>query len=155
MFGDPNGLTKDEQDTNGRILRAYAKANAQKLGFPVDHGPIGAPSFHPMFRIGPHGDMIVDVVVELVESAIVTDDELGKYTFRSGVTLLIWQEALKKGERPAPQIHYVIQKHRTAEREKRQRTHMASLSRVGRHDEHDRIHPGAWKIDFGLIHTGL
>ena len=30
VFGDPNGLTKDEQDHNGKLLRAYAKANAQR-----------------------------------------------------------------------------------------------------------------------------
>jgi hypothetical protein len=166
VFGDPNGLTKDEKDINGRILRAYAKANAKKLGFSADHAPIAVPSFHPMFRIGPHGDLIIDMVVELVETSIVVDDELGPYPFRSGVTLLIWQERLKKGERPAPQIHYVIQKHRTAEREKRQRAHLSSMSRVGRRDEHRHGRGGkavtsaqevaaAWEIDFGLIHAEL
>jgi hypothetical protein len=167
VFGDPNGLTKEEKDTNGDILRAYAKANAEKLGFPPDHGPIEAPSFHPIFRIGPHGNLIIDMVVELVETRIEeSDDGIGPYPFRSGVTLLIWKEFQAKGKRADPQIHYVIPKHRSAEREQRQRAHFAAMPRTGRHDEHNhRPKNGkapsheqveaAWRIDFGLLHAGL
>jgi hypothetical protein len=168
IFGDPNGLTKDEQDHNGDLLRAYAKANAEALGFGRDHGPIAAPSFHTIFRIGPHGNLITDMVVELVETTYVEDDrETGPYPFRSGVTLLIWQEYLDKGIRGEPKIHYVIPKHRTEERQKRQAAHFARLPRTGRPDEHAHIASGAgaaskrsavdaaWRIDFGLIHAGL
>ncbi len=167
VFGDPNGLTKDEKDTNGDILRAYAKANAKKLGFPDDHGTIEAPSFHPMFRIGPHGNLIIDMVVEFVETRIEEGDkDIGPYPFRSGVTLLIWKEFQQKGKRAEPQIHYVIPKHRSAEREQRQHAHFEAMSRTGRHDEHaHRPKNGrtptseqivaAWQIDFGLLHAGL
>ncbi len=167
IFGDPNGLTKDEQDHNGSLLRRYAKDNAAALGFGADHGPIAAPSFHPIFRIGPHGNLITDMVVELVETTYLQDDqETGPYPFRSGVTLLIWQEFLDKGKRAEPSIHYVIPKHRTPERKKRQAAHFAMLPRTGRHDEHDhrpkksgaldtKAIDGAWRIDFGLIHAGL
>jgi len=164
LFGDPNGLTDDEKHTNGQILRAYAAKNASTLGFPDDHGPIDAPSFHPIFRVGPRGNLIIDMVVELVETQIETGDPtVGPYPVRGGVTLLIWKEFLKKGEREAPRIHYVIPKHRSAEREKRQVSHFASMSRIGRHDE--RRHrdkaatpadvAAAWRIDFGLLHAGL
>ncbi len=168
IFGDPNGLTKDEQDHNGELLRAYAKANAEALGFARNHEPIAAPSFHTIFRIGPHGNLIIDMVVELVETLYVEDDqETGPYPFRSGVTLLIWQEYLDKGVRGEPKIHYVIPKHRTEEREKRQAAHFARLPRTGRPDEHAHMPSGggaainrsaadaAWRIDFGLIHAGL
>jgi len=47
VFGDPNGLTKAEKDTNGEVLRAYAKVNAPRLGFRPNAEPIKAPSFHP------------------------------------------------------------------------------------------------------------
>jgi hypothetical protein len=50
------------------ILRDYAKANARQLGFSEDHAPIAAPSFHPMFRIGSQGNLIIDMVVELVDA---------------------------------------------------------------------------------------
>jgi hypothetical protein len=168
VFGDPNGLTDKEKDTNGNILRAYAKANATKLGFPPDHKPIQAPSFHPMFRIGPHGDLIVDMVVELVETRDETDPGLGPYKFRSGVTLLIWQEGLSEGKRPDPQIHYVIAKHRNAQRQQRQRDYYTSMPQAGGHDHgekksaggrtkaHDANNAAAqWRIDFGLVHMGL
>ena len=167
IFGDPNGLSKEEQDINGDLLRAYAKANATQLGFPHGHDPIEAPSFHPIFRIGPYGNLIIDMVVELVETRIETrHEEIGPYPFRSGVTLLIWQEFLDKGTRAAPQIHYIIPKHCSEEREKRQRLHFTALPRTGRHDENSHLPNGkdeidrkqveaAWKIDFGLVHTRL
>ena len=166
LFGDPNGLTDEEKDTNGRILRAYAAKNAAALGFPDDHQEIAAPSFHPIFRVGPRGNLIIDMVVELVETRIETSDEaVGPYPLRGGVTLLIWKEFLKKGEREAPRIHYVIPKHVSPDREKRQRSHFASLARTGRHDEHDHRPANrnatsteiaaAWRIDFGLLHAGI
>jgi hypothetical protein len=134
------------------------------LGFPDDHGLIDAPSFHPMFRIGPYGNLITDMVVELVETHIDTGDlSIGPYPFRSGVTLLIWQEYLQKGVREDPKIHYVIPKHRSAEREKRQQMYFAAMPRAGRHDEHAHREvtakpsqiESAWRIDFGLVHAGL
>jgi hypothetical protein len=167
VFGDPNGLTKEEQDVNGGLLRTYAAKNAARLGFRDGHDPIAAPSFHPMFRIGPHGDLIIDMVVELVETHYDQSDKMiGPYPFRSGVTLLIWQEYLKQGERKPPKIHYVIPKHRSEEREKRQQMHFAAMPRTGRHDEHAHRPQGkkaidpvkveaAWRIDFGLVHAGL
>jgi hypothetical protein len=167
LFGDPNGLTDSEKNTNGNILRAYAKANATQLGFSADHGTIEAPSFHPMFRIGPQGNLIIDMVVELVETRIEGDEYIGPYPFRSGVTLLIWQNFEQRGERVAPEIHYVIPKHRSAFREERQRNHFAIMPRTGRYDERGNLPKNkdhrptvaeiesAWKMDFGLIDAGL
>jgi hypothetical protein len=163
IFGDPNGLTDKEKNINGRVLRTYAATNAKALGFPDGHEPIDAPSFHPIFRIGPHGNLIIDMVVELVETRIVDDPELGKYPFRSGVTLLIWQEFQQNGKRALPQIHYVIPKHRTPQREEQQRLHFSTIDRTGRHDAHAHLEKNAsahaiasaWKIDFGLVHAGL
>jgi hypothetical protein len=56
VFGDPNGLTTEEQNVNGAVLRQYAEENAKRLGFDDDpkltpeFKPY-APSFHPVFRI--------------------------------------------------------------------------------------------------------
>lgn len=167
IFGDPNGLTDKEKNTNGDILRAYARNNARLLGFPADHEPIDAPSFHSIFRVGRHGNLITDMVAELVETEIDrTDKDTGPYPFRSGVTLLIWREDLEDGERKPPKIHYVIPKHRSAMRKQRQQNQFAAMSRVGRHDENahrtnDKTEraesqiKAAWRIDFGLIHAGL
>ena len=38
VFGDPNGLTEDEKDTNGNRLRDFANANARLLGFQAGAG---------------------------------------------------------------------------------------------------------------------
>jgi hypothetical protein len=166
IFGDPNGLTKSEKDTNGRILRQYAKVNAKQLGFPDDHAPISAPSFHPMFRVGAQGNLIIDMVVELIETRLCDDTYIGQYPLRGGVTLLIWQNFQKNGERAAPQIHYVIPRHISADRQERQLNHFSIVPRTGSHNEHAnravrgrKVLPAdvdrAWKIDFGLVHAGV
>jgi hypothetical protein len=163
MFGDTRGMTRAEQDGNGAVMRAYAAKNAQLLGFAADHGPIAAPSFHTMFRMGRDGTLVVQMVVELVETRIERDDGgVGPYPFRCGVTLIILQAALTDSARPAPEIQYVIPKLRSEERERRQQAHFAMMQRTGRSDEHAHLAPdaddhaiaAAWQIDFGLIHAG-
>jgi hypothetical protein len=164
IFGDTKGMTGEEQNKNGEVMRAYARANAQLLGFAPDHDPIAAPSFHTLFRMGPDGTLLVQMVVELVETRIERGDAgIGPYPFRCGVTLIILQNAVATGLRPAPEIQYVIPKLRSEERERRQEAHFARMQRTGRSDEQTHLAPGAddhtiaaaWQIDFGLIHAGL
>src|SRR5262249_13005686 len=50
-FGDPNGLTPEQKDQNGKALRAYVNENPETkklLGFDPDLD-VSVPSFHPMF----------------------------------------------------------------------------------------------------------
>jgi len=113
VFGDPNGLTDDEKNTNGGVLRGYARANAKALGF--GRSPISVPSFHPMFRTDEDGSLKVDMVVEMVQQREVPLDPaeptLGTTVIRGGVTLMIAQQPLRSGKRPDPEVRYVIAKH--------------------------------------------
>jgi hypothetical protein len=173
IFGDPNGLTELEKDTNGQILREYVRANAKVLGFDMDEKgqDIEVPSFHPTFRIGPDGGLKVDMVVEVVQTrfAKLDDDNeaLGEFPLRGGVTLLVLQQPLdENGHRPDPQIRYVIHNHLGPERERRQRMHYFANGYVKHfHGEDGEHHHGKdaghehdedrFQINFGLIHGGL
>lgn len=169
VFGDPNGLTKDEKDANGKALRAYAntRENAALLGFDLANGPIAAPSFHPMFRIAQDGVLKTDMVVELVQTLRRPFDpdrpELGMFPMRGGVTLMIPQPILKGRVRPDPQIRYVICKHISQAREQRQRAFYAGNGHVqcqhaaypARQEDAGSSDDPRFRINFGLLHEGL
>jgi hypothetical protein len=150
VFGDPNGLTKAEKDTNGEVLRAYAKANAARLGFRPNAEPIKAPSFHPTFHMGRDGRLFVNMVVELVQTINVPFDDSGSASFpmRSGATLLISQDAVDGDTRPEPRIRFVISKLHDAEREERIRTYYVASGLAERSDD------ARFQINFSLLHVG-
>ena len=144
VFGDPNGLTWQEQNINGDVLRAYAHNNAGGLGFDLKRGDIAAASFHPMFRLAQDGSIKIDMVVELVqtwEAPLVPDaPKLGNVTLRAGATLMIAQQPLRAGLRADPLIRYVIAKDLAGE-------NSAQVRSSGAGD--DGAH-----INFALIHGG-
>ena len=171
VFGDPNGLSRDDQNTNGNILREYIRANAKLLGFWTDQKgqDIEVPSFHPTFRVGADGGLKVDMVIEAVQTRMAKLDEdnesLGEFPVRGGVTLIVSQQPLDDdGHRPDPQIRYVIHNHINQDREKRQRLHYFASGLVkhfhgdeeahGKHGAHEHDHD-RFQINFGLIHGGL
>jgi hypothetical protein len=145
-WGDPNGLTPREKDVNGRVLRAYAKANATALGFAAGEA-IEVPSFHPMFRTDEDGTLKIDMIVEMVQSRVVPLDTaepaLGTFPIRGGVTLMIAQQPQQHGHRADPEVRFAIAKHLSPDRELRQRSAYASQGGLG---------PGESKINFGLLH---
>ena len=160
VFGDPNGLTSAEKDTNAKALRAFVEANARLLGFDPASGPIKAPSFHPMFQTGQDGRLFVNMVVELVQTTEKPFDATSPGTFpmRNGVTLLIAQDPPDDDRRPKPRVRFVIQKLYSREREERVRNYYLSsgrapddksLSRAKKEDD------SRFQIDFGLLHAGV
>jgi hypothetical protein len=161
-FGDPNGLTLDEKNENGDVLRAYAKKNAAALGFDSTVAPIAAASFHPMFHVGQDGSLYVSMVVELVQTVSVSlsdsdEDEAdasSSLPLRSGVTLLIAQDPPENGVRPAPRVRFVIPKHRSAERTARMRSYYARTGRLLRGRD-SRDHESRFQIDFSLLHAEI
>ena len=156
VFGDPNGLTRSEKDQNGDVLRAYARKNADKLGFRPDLF-ISVPSFHPAFRIAPDGSLRIDMVVEMSQKYEAPFDpgklELGTFPMRGGVTLLIAKPPLKDGQAPAGEIRYLIGKRLDGDdgalREKRQRLFS---QREGLLEGND---PKRFQLDFNMLHGGL
>jgi hypothetical protein len=145
VFGTPSGLTKDEKDTNGEILRRYAKRNGALLGFGRD-APIAAASFHPIFRIAEDGGLKIDMVVELVQTreipSVPDNPRSDKMTVRSGVTLMIEQQPLRAGIRAEPRVRFAIAKHPTDEVVRNQRNALLAEGLVTA-DAH---------IDFSLLH---
>ena len=152
IFGDPNGLTREEQNENGNLLRAWAEAHKKILGFDPDPSlPIEVPSFHPMFRVAQDGTLKIEMVVEMVQTR--TDESGssvagGEVPLRSGVTLIISKPPIHEGTRRDPHVRYAIAKHLTREREQRLRTTLAASNVVSRSKS------GRLTINFGLIHGG-
>ena len=149
-FGDPNGLTSDEKDANGKILRAYAETNGQKLGLcdPKEF-PIKVPSFHPIFHIAQDGSLFINMVVEFVQTLELPfdDDASGTFAFRNGVTLLIAQNRVDfEGARTDPSVLFAIPKLHTKQREKRVRDYLRWKGQGSQNS--------SFQIDFSLVHTG-
>ena len=157
-FGDPNGLTKEEKDHNGKVLRDFAAANARALGFDPAAGAISAPSFHPLFQMGQDGRLFVNMVVELVQTEEKRFEANSPATFpmRNGVTLLIAQDPPEADTRPTPRVRFVIQKLYTPQREERVRNYYISTGRaiVEEDDTQPKKGGSDFRINFGLLHAG-
>ena len=145
IFGDPNGLTRGEQNANGKTLRAYAKANARRLGF-HKNGPIDAPSFHPIFRVAGDGSLKIDMVVELLQTRDIEGSSLDQFgqrmQVRGGVTLIIAQEPVLAGQRGDPNVRFVIAKHPSDEAVRSQRSSLMAQGLVTPES----------RIDFCMLH---
>jgi hypothetical protein len=156
IFGDPNGLTREEKDHNGEILREYAQDNAVKLGFRPGKF-ISVPSFHPAFRVTPEGSMRVDMVVEMAQVADIPYDpkkpDLGTFPMRSGSTLLISKPPLKDGKYGPGRLRYLIRKRVDGPYgERRQRRQRSFNLREGLLEGND---PKRFQIDFNMLHSGF
>ena len=165
VFGDSNGLTREEQDINGRVLRRYAELNATRLGFDDDPNLAPefkpyAPSFHPVFRIAPDGSLRTDMVVELVQTKRIPFDAdmplAGSFPLRGGVTLIISAPEIDAFRRRGKtEVRFAIRKAITGDegkrRENSQRQHNLAMGLAnGNTDD-----PNHFQVDFGLLHQGL
>jgi hypothetical protein len=167
IFGDPNGLTREEKDHNGKVLRKYAQDNAVKLGFYSQEDGvkfgftpskfISVPSFHPAFRLTPDGTMRIDMVVEMAQTVDVPYDpkksELGTFPMRSGSTLLITKPPLTNGSYGPGQIRYFIRKkldgYNGERRQRRQRNFSLSEGLLEGND------PKRFQLNFNMLHSGF
>ena len=156
QFGDPNGLTREEKNHNGDLLRKYAQDNAEELGFRPGKF-ISVPSFHPACRFTPDGRMRIDMVVEMAQKEEFPFDpkrpELGTFPMRSGSTLLITKPPLKNGEYQDGVLRYLIRKRldrKSGERrQKRQRDFHLREGLLEGSDE------SRFQMNFNMLHSGL
>ncbi|HEX7833657.1 MAG TPA: peptidase M4, partial [Thermoanaerobaculia bacterium] len=156
-FGDANGLTSEQKNKVGATLRAYAKANWQKLGFVSDD--IQMPSFHPLFRVNQDGSLRTDMVVEMVQTRMELFDEktpsLGSFPLRGGTTLMIQKPTAGEAGAVKNEAHirYAISKKlggkEGEQRLAKQRGTAASLG-ILEGDGDERFH-----INFSMLHEGL
>jgi hypothetical protein len=164
VFGSASGLTKEEKDLNGEILRRYAWENAARLGFdadpalPADLRPY-APSFHPVFRVSPDGQLRIDMVVELVQTRRVPFDkafpDAGSFPLRGGVTLIVAApDRDATGHRVPPKVRFAIGKRLIGQdgfdRETSQRAYNMALGLMNGNTEDERH----FQANFGLVHLG-
>ena len=173
-FGDPNGLTTDQKDHNGPILRAYVNdpANRRSLGFDRDL-EVTVPSFHPMFRINPDGSLRTDMVVQMVQRRDAPlnqgPGDFGTFPFRGGVTLIISKPLnleAGKGRKatgktagkvdlhyPPATVRFAISKHlhgrEGGQREDRQRRYVQQIGLMEGKDDN------RFQINFAMVHEGL
>jgi hypothetical protein len=163
VFGDPNGLTTEEADQDGKLLVQWVIDHRDELGFAPGGPDPYVPSFHPVYRTDASGELKIDMVVEVVQTKLVplVPSAAGKplpgakksapttFEARSGVTLIIAKPSVHGGRRDQPHVRYAIAKHLTPERENRQRA-MVTLQAVKPDNE-----AGRFAIDFALIHGGM
>ena len=165
VFGDPNGLTSEEQNVCKRALQAWVDdpLNRDALGF-EEKLPITVASFHPVFRINQDGSLRTDMVVEAVQERDALFDartpDLGRFPLRGGATIIVSKPPLaelRQKERAGESLAYghvrfVIAKQLSGEigrrREARQRNHFERAGLVEGSD------PGRFQIDFALTHGG-
>jgi hypothetical protein len=165
-FGDPNGLTRDQQDTCKAALQAYVDdpVNRRSLGFD-ETLPVSVLSFHSVFRINQDGSLRTDMVVEAVQERDAYFDpeqpDLGGFLMRGGATIIISKPPLgelrleeRRGyDEPYGNIRYAIGKHLHGagieKREDRQRRHYERIGLVEGSD------PDRFEVDFALAHGGF
>ena len=166
-FGDPNGLTREQQDDIAAVLHAYFddRENRRRLGFD-EMLPVSIPSFHPVFRIGEDGSLRTEMVIEAVQERSVDFDDaapgLGAFPMRGGATIIVGKPSLVEARRqyyeqkkyvPHGNIRYVIPKHLHGDvgkqRIARQRR---SYQRLGLVEGND---PNRFMVNFALTHGGF
>jgi hypothetical protein len=166
VFGDPNGLTRQQQDACRKALQKYLDdpVNRRRIGFDPTL-PVRVPSFHPIYRINRDGSLRTDMVVEAVQEREAPFDPktpaLGTFPMRGGVTLILSKPDLaevRRRERAGESsnygyVRYVIAKHLHGSagesREAQQRAHYQSLGLVEGSD------PRRFQLDFALTHGGI
>jgi hypothetical protein len=175
VFGDPNGLTRSQQDASKHALQTYVddEGNRERLDFdPV--APITIPSFHPVFRINQDGSLRTDMVVEAIQEVLTPFDpknpNLGSFPLRGGATMIISKpplselRQLESHKKAADKkdsdkvidygrVRFVIAKHLHGDvgerRASQQRAEFARLGLVAGTD------PDRFQINFALTHGGF
>lgn len=165
VFSSGMSLSKAQKDRNGDILRAYAWENAELLGFdadpvqPLEARPF-APSFHQVFRVPADGRLLIDMVVELVQTRRVPFDKAfpkaGTFPLRAGVTLIVAAPGRDaNGHHVPPAVRYAIGKPMTGsareQREATQRRYSLAMGLMNGDTEQDRH----FEANFGLVHQGI
>lgn len=133
----------EEEDDDGEVLAkaggslaTWAHANASKLDL-TETEEVRPTGFHPVFRVGRDGQLLVEVVFQLTQKSTQPRAEYGGLSLRGGSTVVVQANG---------RLRYVISKpipsstisaeanHRARERDERQRAFVSGL------DERDSFH---------------
>jgi hypothetical protein len=160
IFGGPNGLSSEEKDKDGDLLRAWATRYRDLLKLDPKL-PITVPSFHPVFRTSDDGRMRVEMVVEIIQSRQAAFDPgvpaAGGFPFRGGVTLIVEAPEIKLDEKgrkllQPPVVRFAITKTNVGrdsdQREQTQRDFCLSQGLAAG----DTTNPSHFQANFALLH---
>ena len=133
---------REIQKENAVKIFGFAKANADLLGI-TDVSRISVPSFHHIHRVGPDGQLLFEMVAQVIEKGPANEDKDSAATF-GGVTLLF---------NPDGSIRYCIRKSLKNDRGENQaafrREYWAGTS-LGAYEPYENA-----PIDFRAIHGGF
>ena len=156
VFGDPNGLTKDEQNNNRAVLDAYFKQHRTAIGF-RDDLYLSIPSFHPTFRIGADGMLQVDMIVEMSQKQDVPFDAkrpaLGTFPVRTGATVVISKPPRHEGRGLPGVVRYIVGKGLDPQLAQRRVEQQRRF-----HEKNGLVEgsdPNRFQLDFHLLHGGI
>jgi hypothetical protein len=72
-----------------RSLQRYGQKNAAALGLDPDpSAKVQVRGFHPVFRVAPNGQLLIELVAQFAQQDASLKDELGGIPFRGGATLI-------------------------------------------------------------------
>jgi hypothetical protein len=164
VFGNPGGLTREDKQVNGQILRQYARRWAGLLGLdpeptlPAANLPQVA-SFHPTFRIAPDGRLRLEMVVEIVQTRRVPFDaslpEAGSFPMRGGATLILSAPALRHGVAGDPPVRFAICKPLVGQDAEQRLASQRDFSLALGMANGDTDDPRHFQADFNLLHGGF
>ena len=130
------------QEQNARKIHSFAKANAGLLGI-TNVNRIHVPSFHHIHRVGPDGQLLFEMVAQVIEKGAGNDAKDGIATF-GGVTLLFNQDG---------SIRYCVRKSLKNDRGEKQaefRRGLWASTSIGGYQPYENT-----PIDFRAIHRGF
>lgn len=85
--GDEEDAADDVSEEMAKMLQAYAQDNAEALR--LSRGAkISVHGFHPVFRVSPNGRLLIELVVQFVQTDRSRRSELGGIELRGGTTVV-------------------------------------------------------------------
>jgi hypothetical protein len=87
-------------------LRRYAIANASELGLDAAY-KITLQGFHPVFRVAPHGELVVEMVAQFTQTNNSLNEQFGGVPLRGGATVIASAEGKVRYviSKPLPSLH--------------------------------------------------
>lgn len=160
IFGNPNGLTSAEKDTNGDVLRAWATRYRDLMGLDPKLA-VTVPSFHPVFRTSDDGRLRVEMVVEIIQSRQAAFDpgvpQGGSFPFRGGVTLIVEAPETKRDEKgrkiaQPPIVRFAITKTNVGGESKLREDTQRDFALSQGFAAGDTSNPSHFQANFALLH---
>jgi hypothetical protein len=160
LYAENEEKIKKQQKNNAHVLHEFAVKNAEKLHLSSDPElNTWVSSFQEMHHVSDTGRLVVDFVVQIIQSRDVPidkdDPNSPSFKFRGGITLILGQDG---------QVRYIIyksidKKKNDVENKRltRQRDYLLmrqSDLAMASYVDMKEVHERAFRADFSMIHRG-